>query len=523
MQEPSAQPIRPTNEGTFASWRSARRIWLLILPFLVLFAASWWLTPIVPYTTLNVGDECELFLFSPDSSMLVTSGIMASFGRSAGPLRVWDVSSGHERFSVAHDWTGVETVLFSPDSRLLAAHEWTGDLTLWNTKTGQEVARLRPETKYRKWVNWRNENWLDFRFSPDGRFLVFQDYNENRPDKDYITFWNIETRQEQGIIEGSFHSLAFARDGNSFGTCRERDGSKITDILLWRMDLLPVMTKRNSITAKVCAFSPDLHTLATADDLPDGNGQVAMWDTTTGAKCWSVNFNESGTLLHSLTFTANGKVLSAVGLRDGDRDWSWRTTLWDVTATPKEIGSFSPTPALSEDGEWLAIPLESGVKLIRPSAPERGAHLIVNGDSRWGGLNSPEWWKTPSFSSDNKLILVKGLMRVGHDPYLPFQDCYAGGTIRVWDTDRRRELLAFSNCTEAQFSPNGHVLATLRAYQVNNCWCQAIDLWSIPFRGSVWRTLCMSSIVWLLAVPIWWLDVKAQRRILSTCTGMLRR
>jgi hypothetical protein len=61
----------------------------------VIFAASWWLTPVKPYATLKVDDDCRLLLFSPDSSMLVTSGKECEV-----PIHIWDVAGAFERFSL---------------------------------------------------------------------------------------------------------------------------------------------------------------------------------------------------------------------------------------------------------------------------------------------------------------------------------------------------------------------------------------------------------------------------------------
>jgi WD40 repeat protein len=502
-------PVQPTDAQRPVSWWSLRRVCAgLFILFAVILVASWWLIPIVPYATLKLHDECGLLLFSPDGTMLVTSG-KQGMGRSEGPMRVWDVAGGKERFSIAHPWKAIETVLFSPDSSLIAAHEMAGDLKVWNTKSGKEEATLGPQTKFGNWVN--------FRFSPEGRFLVFQDYSKGSPDESYITFWNTDSKQEQGSVESYFHTLAFASDGNSFATFRRKDFRKVNEVLLWKTDQTPVLIKQHQLTASVIAFSPDLQTFASADDLPDGNGQVAMWDMTTGEKRWSVTFNEHGTHLQSLSFIANGKVLSAHGGGGTKLGWRWRTTLWNVTSSPREIGSFSETPAVSPDGEWVAIPLDSGVKLINASSPGVGTDLVVSDDlgpSAFGIYNNMKSWPTPSFSPDSKMVLVKGLHQFGKEPFLdnwlpqqfnPFRRGSAGSVIRVWDTDSRREVMALSRSRDAWFSTDGHVLATLRD-------SQEIDLWIVPLRASLWRILGWSFFFWLIAVSICWLGLQVKWR-----------
>ena len=138
------QPVKTSNSSLWFAWRW----WVfLALAFAVVLAFVYWLTPVEPYATLHGSDKCHPLLFSPDSSMLVTCEEGPHI-KPVGPLRVWDIAGGFERFSVASDWKAIETVLFSPDCSLLAAHEEEGDLKLWNARTGEEVACLRPETHF---------------------------------------------------------------------------------------------------------------------------------------------------------------------------------------------------------------------------------------------------------------------------------------------------------------------------------------------------------------------------------------
>jgi WD40 repeat protein len=468
----------------------------------VILTASWWLTPVNPYATLKVDDDCRLLLFSPDSSMLVTSG-KQFLAPHEGPISVWDVAGGFERFSIDLDWKGAATVLFSPDSSLLAAQDLAGNLKIWNSRTGAEVANIKPGS------HWRS--WLHFRFSPDGQFLVFQDNSKGWPDKNYITFWNIESNKEQGTVESDIGTLAFAPDGNSFAAGRRKD-EKFTKVLLWRMDEVPVLVKQHEITATELAFSPDVKTFVAADDLPDGNGEVVLRDMIAGEKIWASTFNGHDTRLESISFVAGGKILVAHS--------SGRTTLWDVTSTPKEIGSFTKTPAVSPDGKLLAIPLDTrfgprssvrgeGAKLIKTSEPEHATDLIVEGDFvEWG------FYPDLRFSPDSKMIVATGLCRLEEEPFLgkwlpqgynPVRPHPGGSIVRAWDTVSRRHVRPFSNCTEALFSPDGQVLATLLDGQ-------AVDLWTVPLRASFWRALIWAGVGWLVVVSVYWLTFKAGKR-----------
>ena len=338
--------------------RSWPRICLrLVLIAALVFTCTLWLEPIKPYATLSAGEDCRSLIFSPDCTMCVTAG-KEGFGRSAGPLRIWDLESGGERMTLVHEWKAIETICFSPDSSLLAAHEQEGDLKLWDTRTGTEVASFRPVTKFTNWVN--------FHFSPDGRYIVFDDYGKGWPDKDHVAFWHIASKREQGSIERD-RKPVYSPDRQSFVTIRGQPGQdepRVYDVALWRMSDGPKLVKRHRITTSHLAVSSDLLMFATADERPGGTGHVALWDMETGQRTWSGTFRLHDTHLQSLSFMGNDKVLSTHGGGGTSRyDWHWRTTLWDVTATPKLIGSYTEEPVVSPDGEWLAIPIESGVIL----------------------------------------------------------------------------------------------------------------------------------------------------------------
>jgi WD40 repeat protein len=430
----------------------------------------------------------------------------------SGPLRIWDVASGHERFACAHGWKAIETVCFSPDSNLLAAHEQEGDLKLWDTRTGEEKASFRPVTQC--------SNWVHYQFSPDGRYLVFQDRSKDWPDKDHITFWNIAYKREQGTIESYFDPV-YSPDGQTFATIRGqgKDLPRAYDVLLWKMDHVPRLLEQHRITAGHVAVSSDLHTFATADDLPGGIGRVELWDMETGNRRWSGKFNQHGTHLQELSFVGGDKVLSARGGGGTSRyDWRWQTTLWDVIATPKRIGSFSETPVVSPDGEWLAIPMDGGAMLEKVSGTEQRKALIGNGDDA-PKLIITNWkvYPNPHFSPDSKMLIVEGLSQEWRKPFLgdllperfnPFRGTPGGPIVRVWDVSGHHQLLALPNCSQAWVSPDSSTLASLREGQF-------LDLWKPPFRNPTWRVVGWAINCWLLIVLVCWLAVKSCKQVYS--------
>ena len=189
-----------------------------------------------------------------------------------------------------------------------------------------------------------------------------------------------------------------------------------------------------------------------------------------------------------------------------------------MTSTPKQIGSFSgDPPTVSPDGEWVAVPLASGATLYRRSSPEQGRNLSVNGDYNSPGLHQ-SWWSTPMFSADSKTVLITGMAQSGHEPiladwlpqrYNPFPGNPGGSVVQVWDTGSGRHLLTVNKCYDAQFSPKGNVLATLRDDGTS------IELWHIPFRASLWLIVGRSAIIWLFVAAICWVGVVAVKMVFA--------
>jgi hypothetical protein len=209
--------------------------------------------------------------------------------------------------------------------------------------------------------------------------------------------------------------------------------------------------------------------------------------------------------LQTLSFVGDGQVLSAHGGGGRSRyDWHWNTTLWDVTTTPKLIGSFSETPIVSPDGEWLVTPLDSGALLGRISGGGNRATLSVRGDHHPISIvNGQKLFPTSVFSPDSNMLIVEGLYQEEKIPFLgqflpqrfnPFSAAPSTPIVRVWDVSGHQELLTMIDCSQAWVSPDSSTLAALRENHF-------IDLWKPPYRNALWRVVgCASNCLLVVVV-----------------------
>jgi len=203
--------------------------------------------------------------FSPDGRTLATGS--GDFGKQAAPLpgevKLWDVASRREQTLAGHTDI-VRTAAYSPDGRTLATGADDKKVKLWNVDTGQEVFTVE-NLPY---------SVRSAAFSADGRTLAIACggvWDAHEPGQ--IMLWDVATRQEKVLLKGhraGVMLVVFAPDGKSLATT-STDGT----IMLWD----PVTGQERVVLEghkggiRTAAFAPDSQILATGDS----NGLVKLW------------------------------------------------------------------------------------------------------------------------------------------------------------------------------------------------------------------------------------------------------
>jgi WD40 repeat protein len=133
--------------------------------------------------------------FSPDGRWL-------AYASTNYFVKVWEVAVRQPRFVLpAHAWT-VSHLRFSPGSRILGTASWDGHARLWDLSNGTEKISLAPG--YLGTV-------MTLSFSPDERTLVTSTSDST------VQFWSVDTGRHLLTLQDAFveYETLIAPDGSS--------------------------------------------------------------------------------------------------------------------------------------------------------------------------------------------------------------------------------------------------------------------------------------------------------------------
>jgi WD40 repeat protein/serine/threonine protein kinase/tetratricopeptide (TPR) repeat protein len=383
---------------------------------------------------------CPFTAFSPDGQTFAVGGEV---------LKLYATVSGKELCTLAGHTAKVNSVAFSPNSKLLASGSSDRAVRVWDLATRKQQScypHLGPV--------------VSVAFSPDGKQLA------SAGDLKTIQLWQTTPVPAPSVLK------------HSGGVCKVSftpDGTTLISGGFYPIQLWDVATGRaaplNGHPEREGTFrlSPDGKTLAVFAT----ETSVELWDLATGQArgCFQGQVRLSGA-----AFSPDGKTLATFG--------DTTVNLWDVathkvrtTLQRRDLGSISRV-LFSPDSRALVVAVEESSFIVWDLTT--GQEKIVV-----GGKKVFPWWNehpdpvsSAAFSPDGKTLATGS----------------AKGAITIWNVDTWKLRASLKGHTDTivatAFSPDGKTLAAASADRVR-MWDAATGQERITLKGHTGKILCL--------------------------------
>jgi WD40 repeat protein len=269
------------------------------------------------------------------SFAISNDGLYLASLTSENTLHLWDAITGKEKHSTTGDST---KLVFAPNGETLATAFRDGSVTLWDSATLMEKAKLRSSK--------RGQDVADMKYSPDGKWLAVVG------DAD-VVLWNLATeKEERRLPQKGARNIAFAPDSKTLA-CAGKYLIRLWDITTGK-ELYSRPGHDNQVYG--LAASPDGKLLAsTCSEEPS----IHIWDANSGKPLCQIGVSEEG--LRNCVFSNDTKAIIAFDRPTGDVCYFERDTGKVIRRFPIEDLSGRPrrrsdviSLRLSDDEKHLA-------------------------------------------------------------------------------------------------------------------------------------------------------------------------
>ncbi len=381
-------------------------------------------------TTANKEINIWRVRFSPDGRLLAT----VSGDSTSSSVKVWNVATGAEAFSLIGHIARVRGLDFSPDGKTVATGSRDGTIRIWSAVDGHELKRFVVE---RAGMPCEME---DLHFTSDGGELI-------AVSKAGSGIWDVSSGRIVFKFDETYSWVvnAVSPDGKRFAL-----GGLEAKIRIFNSDPVKQVLEIAGHEAKInnLAFSPDSSTLASASS----DRTVRFFDAQTGAELQNLKTHLSDAW--SVAFSRDGKFIATSGS-------DFRVCLFDKSQL-LQASSFAS--AMNSSGNWSAIsPDRSRVALPANATRPFSTQAVWDVTTRSQIAEfSTEPVVSGAFSPDGTIVAT------GNE----------AGTISLWNSATGAAIRRFAAhdkyVTRIVFTPDGkHLISasqdkTVRIWDVDN-------------------------------------------------------
>jgi len=371
--------------------------------------------------------------FSPDSRLL------AGGGQSG--VTLWEVATGKKYLHFGKHESSTEALAFSSNGRLLVLGG-DADLRLWEVATGRLLGSRRADSRAVLAATFLPQPGRLASAGTDGAVLIW-DVSKELAEAAAVPkelSRGVTAPAETGYwsrrfpIEGRIGGVAFSPDGNTLaaGTIQRR-------IHLFDLKTGKERGTLEGHTSEVTnvLYSADGKTIISTGNLWDGKElPVRAWDADTGAVRWARG--NTGTFPDSVALSADSRIVYALG-HQGIRRWDLKSG--EPLPPVKAYDQYTGAMAVSPDGKYLTVGGFLGDVVLWDLTANRQVR-------RWRATehDRSNFVKALTFSPDSKTAVTTA----------------SDGQIRLWDVangDKLKEWKIGGGASAAVYSPKGDLLA----------------------------------------------------------------